>query len=417
MTEKQRVLLVENDPNIGGSGRSLAMIVASVDRERFELNAVCRPGTIAESLKELGVPCYWPKHWPFSGWSVWSQLAWTTWFWWLIRREGIALVHLNDVAGFRLVGRAAHLAGIPALCHFRMARDAAGLAWAFGGTRPDGMLFNSHAMAAHQAPLLPARYRDVPMLVVPNAVDIDRFRPAPVDEAKRRLGWETDLPSVTVISNLSPLKGQDIFLAAAREVVQTFGPRVRFHIVGRDLTPGAWFSQSLARQLRSSGLDSLVTVHGPIKDVVPVYQASDVMVWSTRGMSSCPSGNGVRVFQVGFPRCAIESAACGRPLVLSDTPGGDECMRPGETGLVVPQESPRAMAEAVVELLRNPERREAMGRAARDLAVSRCGLDRHGRAISRMYRETLNAWQARRTKTSTALAKQPNVAEAMGGAS
>ncbi len=395
MTERQRVLLVENDPNIGGSGRSLATIVASVDRERFEMQAVCRPGTIAESLHDLGVRCHWPNRWPVGGWSVWSQFAWLTWLWRLIRRERIALVHLNDVAGFRLVGRAALLAGVPALCHFRMARDAASLAWALGRSRPDGMFFNSRAMADHQAPLLPARFRDVPMVVVPNAVDVERFHPAPIAEAKHRLGWEPDVPTVTVVSNLSPLKGQDIFIAAAKDVVQSYGPEVRFHVVGRDLTPGGWFCQSLARQIRSYGLESSVTLHGPIEDVVPVYQASDVVVWTSRGMAACPSGSGVRVFSVGFPRCAIEAAACGRPLVLSNAPGADECMMPGRTGLVVPPEAPQAMAEAVVRLLHDAEDREAMGQAARRLAESTYGLDRYGRLIGKMYQSTVASRQGR----------------------
>jgi glycosyltransferase involved in cell wall biosynthesis len=136
--------------------------------------------------------------------------------------------------------------------------------------------------------------------------------------------------------------------------------------------------------------------HGPVDDVVSFYQASDVVVWPGRPESWCPSGNGTPVLQVGFPRCIIEPAACGRPLVLTETPGVDEAAIRNETGVFVRPEDPSDMADAVIELLRDTNRREAMGAAARRLAESRFGIEQHGQLITKVYQSTIAAWPSQR---------------------
>ncbi|HXL45167.1 MAG TPA: glycosyltransferase, partial [Candidatus Binatia bacterium] len=62
-----------------------------------------------------------------------------------------------------------------------------------------------------------------------------------------------------------------------------------------------------------------------------------------------------------------EAAACGLPAVAVDAPGCDEVVRDGDTG-VLTKGDPTALAEAVIGLLLDPERRRAMARRARENA-------------------------------------------------
>ncbi|MBN1341082.1 MAG: glycosyltransferase family 4 protein [Phycisphaerae bacterium] len=394
---KYRILLIENDPNIGGSGRSLRALIDGLDRSEFEVSAVCdSTGPIGRSVEDRGVKCYWPGGVPRPGrWSG-SHLAWIWWLRRLIRRQHIDLVHVNDIAGFRLAGLASRLARVPSLCHFRMARRAEGLAWAFGLARPAAIIFNSRAMAEYTRPLLPASIASVHAVIAPNAVDTERFRPAiSVSAAKAAWGWPEDVLTVTVVSNLSPLKGQDVFLDAARLVADRLGRPVDFHLFGRDLTPGGRFTESLRKQAYVQGMTGQVHIHGPVEDVVPAYQASDVVVCPMRFESVCPSGDGTRVLQVGFPRCVIEAASCGRPAVISAVPGAEEAAVANETGLFILPDDPNGMAEAVLSLLRDTDRREAMGLAARKRIETHFGIAQHGRLIATVYRSVLGVSSSR----------------------
>ena len=66
----------------------------------------------------------------------------------------------------------------------------------------------------------------------------------------------------------------------------------------------------------------------------------------------------------------LEAMACGTAVVASRIGGIPEVVVDGETGLLVPPEDSYALAAALNELARNPERAEAMGRAGRERAVT-----------------------------------------------
>jgi glycosyltransferase involved in cell wall biosynthesis len=62
---------------------------------------------------------------------------------------------------------------------------------------------------------------------------------------------------------------------------------------------------------------------------------------------------------------ALEALASGRPVVASDNPGMDSYVEHGRTGLLVPPGNPRAMADAIGELLADPDRARRMGEDGR----------------------------------------------------
>jgi len=296
---------------------------------------------------------------------------------------------VNDVVGFRMAGWGAKLAGVPTVCHVRMAPTAEELAWAFGLAEPATLVYNSRAMAEHTRPLLGRSGCSIPGVVILNAVDTRRFRPADsTEQAKHHLGWPPDTLVVTVPGNLSPLKGQDLFLEAAAIVRRGIDVPVAFHVIGRDLT-GTRMTEELAAQAERLHLRDCVDVHGGVDDIVPFLQASDVVVLPTRRSSVSPSGDGRRVDMKGPLRCAMEAAACGRPLVMTDTPGADEAAVRDETALLVPPEDPEVLAEAVLRLLKDRDRREAMGRTGRALAESRFDPRGHCRLVERVYTSLL----------------------------
>ena len=73
----------------------------------------------------------------------------------------------------------------------------------------------------------------------------------------------------------------------------------------------------------------------------------------------------------GMPRSAIEAAAMGKPLVLTDIRGCREVVRSGVEGLLVAPRSASALADAINLLLHDPALRQGMGEAARRRAVER----------------------------------------------
>lgn len=108
---------------------------------------------------------------------------------------------------------------------------------------------------------------------------------------------------------------------------------------------------ALARLARELGVMDRVQFLGWRQDSGALLAACDVFVCSSRHE---PLGNVV-----------LEGWSAGRPVVAVAAQGPSELIRDGETGVLVPPESPAALAAAIGALLENPERRAALGEAGR----------------------------------------------------
>ncbi len=71
-------------------------------------------------------------------------------------------------------------------------------------------------------------------------------------------------------------------------------------------------------------------------------------------------------YREGLPKVLLEAGAVGRAVVTTDVPGCRDVVRHGDTGLLVPARDPRALADAIRDLLVDPARRRAMGEQARE---------------------------------------------------
>ncbi|MCC2265358.1 DUF3492 domain-containing protein [Streptomyces sp. CT1-17] len=96
----------------------------------------------------------------------------------------------------------------------------------------------------------------------------------------------------------------------------------------------------------------------------------------------------------GFPSGLVEAMFCGRATVSTDVGAVVEAI--GGTGLVVPPRNPRALAEACVALLRDPERRERLGAAARARALELFTVEQNVTAFHGIYLEILSRTPVRR---------------------
>jgi glycosyltransferase involved in cell wall biosynthesis len=179
-------------------------------------------------------------------------------------------------------------------------------------------------------------------LVIKGAgVDIVHFRP--------RVDQQGGAPTVVLASRLLWDKGVGVFVEAAAQVKRAH-PDARLVIVG---TRDAGSRDSIPElQLRDWAASGLVELWGHRADMPDVLAAATVVC--------LPS-----FYREGIPRVLIEAAACGRPIVTTDAPGCHEIVRHGENGLLVPVKDPKALAQAINELLADRERGERMGRAGR----------------------------------------------------
>jgi D-inositol-3-phosphate glycosyltransferase len=187
---------------------------------------------------------------------------------------------------------------------------------------------------------------------LPNAIDMSHFRPVEPGE-RDRLRRELELPLDRVVclfvGRLSREKGVLELLEAWRMLKPANALLV---VAGPDMTGHAWDAGVPGRAfVARHGLDASVRFVGPLSDVAPMIQASDLVVqpshFEALGLS------------------AIEALACGVPVVASAVGGLLDFIVDGDNGRLSPPENPAALAACIGPLLTDPAARARLAARAR----------------------------------------------------
>ncbi|HZP57388.1 MAG TPA: glycosyltransferase [Dehalococcoidia bacterium] len=209
--------------------------------------------------------------------------------------------------------------------------------------------------------------------VVPCGVDLDLFTPMDQEEARRRLRIADRERVILFVGRIEPLKGIDVLIGAAAQLHEDENFRVL--IVGGDARAAAEIAQLRALAARL-GVDHHIAFVGavPHEDLPLYYNAADVCV--------------VPSYYESFGLVAIESMACGTPVVASRVGGLTSTIADGETGYLIPWRCPEPFAERLELLLDNDELRASFGKAARE-AVERFRWANVAEAVMGLYEDLL----------------------------
>lgn len=201
------------------------------------------------------------------------------------------------------------------------------------------------------APALGGRTR---MAQLSPGVDVDRFTPDADGAAVRARYGLGDAPVVVCVSRLVARKGQDVLVAGWPQVLARH-PGARLLLVG-----GGPLESALRRAVAARGLTGSVVFTGPVEpaELPAHYAAGDVFAMPCRTRRA-----GLDVEGLGM--VFLEAAACARPVVAGTSGGAPEAVQEGVTGHVVEPRSPGAVAGTIADLLADPDRARAMGRAGR----------------------------------------------------
>lgn len=393
-----RVLFVHHRSELGGAPTSLYYLIRELDRERFEPHVFCPPGPAAELFASAGAIVHRGPVASFT--HIWaSQYRGRRWL--LFVREvarltthvprlrhvlatnRFDLVHIND-SPMIAAGWLARRRGIPVVWHLRSALPNGGKDRRSNIVRA---IIRRYAFASIAINQDVADVFGIDSDVVPNSVDLDRFAPGNEVEAKRSFQLRDDRPIVSFFGFIYPSKGFREFIEMAH-LLRERGYDGSFLVVGGAVRGREFFRTAIGRGLALADLthdyeseaDRMVDelgLRGIVRfvpftyDTSDLYRASDVVVAPSTGP------------ELGRP--VIEAAASGVPVVATGSRTGGGVVVPDETAVLVDESHEDSLAAAVGRLLDEPERRGAMGRAARAHAEATFDPATNARRVEQIY--------------------------------
>jgi glycosyltransferase involved in cell wall biosynthesis len=351
--------------------------------EGFDVTTISAPGPWTGDLEAQGI-----RHipWPHAtrSWNPAADLAAFRELHQILRREKFQLVHTHNPKPSVLGRIAARLAGVPCVVNTVHGFYAA----------PDDRLAKRIPVLALER--LAVRFSDLELYVseediewsrrmrlvspnrsflVRNGVNLSTFDPSSVSEdrlaeLRRELGIPENAVIVGTVARLVVEKGyRELFAAAA--TLHTVLPDVRFLSVGPADPDKA---DALNQRELDRVLGSFIFT-GLRQDIPSLLAVMDIFVLAS--------------WREGLPQAAIEAAAMGKPLVLTDIRGCREVVRHEVEGLLVPPRDPVRLAEGIGRLVEDPDLRKKMGAAARARAIERFDQGKIIDVIVSQYRSLL----------------------------
>jgi glycosyltransferase involved in cell wall biosynthesis len=220
--------------------------------------------------------------------------------------------------------------------------------------------------------------------------DVHRLDPLTSGSVFRReFGLADDIPTVGMLAHMYPtqlrafqaigVKGHEVFLDSAALLLKRI-PEIQIFVIGDEPLTAGGYRRRLEARSAELGISENVHFTGHRPDVACVLAGLDVVVSPSIDESACGA--------------MVEALLMQRSVVASDVGGLPDTVQHGVSGLLVPPRDPAALADAVAELIADPQRREEMGRRGRDHCLRRFDVNITAAEVQALYLEALDRKRA-----------------------
>ncbi len=360
-----RVMFVITSMPVGGAETLLVELIRRLDHSRFlpELCCLKDLGPLGEMLA-LEIPTHHGLLTRKSDVSICWRLAG------LMRQRRIDAIVTVGAGDKMFWGRlAARLAGVPVIAsalHSTGWPDRVQFANRLLAPITDAFIAvaepHGRYLAAHEGCTASKIH------VIPNGVDVERFRPRPPNEILRKeFDLAANAPVVGIVAALRPEKNHSLFLRAAVRVRRSI-PNAQFLIVGDG--PQRDELETLAGLL---SLSNAVRFLGTRSDVPEVLSLIDVLA-----LSSHIEANPVSI---------LEAMAAEKPVVATRVGSVDKAVHDGRSGYLVSPGSEEELAGRLIELLQDRARAADFGCAGRQYVIEYASIQQMVTGYEKMLEE------------------------------
>jgi glycosyltransferase involved in cell wall biosynthesis len=205
------------------------------------------------------------------------------------------------------------------------------------------------------------------VVTISNGVDVKRFeRPGNKPLLCAQLGIDPNSRLITTVGRLTVQKGHSHLIEAAKTIVPCC-PDAHFLLIGK-----GELQEELQCQIQEAEVAGSFHFLGSRDDVPDLLAATDLFV--------LPS------LWEGLSIALLEAMAAGKPIVATAVSGTTQSMIHGETGLVIPPRDSKALADAILWMLSEPERARAMGQAAKQHVIQNFSAQKQAMEHIALYR-------------------------------
>lgn len=209
------------------------------------------------------------------------------------------------------------------------------------------------------------------LVVIPNGIDIDRFKPMEVDDLKKKYNL-TDEKVILSIGRIDKQKGFHLLLKIFPDILKEY-KNVKLFIVGT----GPYLHDLKEMSIKLNILGKVIfTGRVSDEDLPGYYNLADVIVFPTVRME-------------GLPLVVPEAMACEKPVIASRIGGIPTAIRHNTDGILIEPGNLKGLKEQIIKVLDNEDFAKELGGNGRKKVVERLNLDRMVEDTIKVYKRVL----------------------------
>ena len=357
-----KIMQVLTDTNIGGAGIWLLNFLKSCNRQELEVFVALPPNAaLAGKIKELGaeiteIDGIEDKSFSISAIKNFAKA---------IKDKKPDIIHTHASLSARI---AAKLCGVPVVHTRHCLEDKKNF--------PKNIIYKfiNNALSAHVIGVSRAVTenlkedgikKDKLSLVYNGITPLRCYTPEEKLAARQSFGIGKDDISIGIVARLEEVKNPLLFAEAAKIVAKKV-PEAFFLIVGEG---------SLRHEMENAmaPISDRACITGYLSDVEKAYNAMDMLT-----LTSTKEALSISL---------IEGQSIELPVISTDSGGPSEIITQGKNGLITPNGDADALAEAIIQLINNPELRETFGKCGSEIIRQKFTSDRMSQTIEQIYKK------------------------------
>ncbi len=387
-----KILFYNHTGTVSGAERVMSMILDRLDRVRFQTVVVCpNQSALMEMTRKLKVRTRGLQ--PLAARFTWRLdlvVRYLISFASVIRSarrividEAPDIIHANSIRAGLVMAAATLGLDMPVIWHAHDILPHHPLSTAVrlfaSVTSRNRILSVSEAVADRfRGIVLRPLRRRVPIVVIHNAVDLERFKPNAKsrEEIRYALGLNDAQPVVGTVGQLTTRKGQMELIRAFASVTSEVNDAVLLIAGAALFNRDEEYAAQLECAVESLGIGDRVRFLGPRDDIPKLMQGLDVLV--------------VNSHEEPFALTVLEGLSSGTAVLATSVGGTPEMIRHGENGWLVEARDQKALGDAMRTLFRDQNLRRQLGHEGRNEAVARFSTKRFLREVEELYRDVLD---------------------------
>lgn len=346
-----------------GGQKSMSALINNLNRNKYQPFAIVPyKGELSESLEKANCPCFTIPLKALKPKYFFYQLSNLLRLYRIIQREKIDIIHPDHERDAFLAGIACKFTKARMLWHVRLTRKVA----------TDKVTFSLANKVIGIAEDVRNRFDFVlkdsnKYQTIYNGVDCDLFIPQDKSQIKLQLGLEPNDYIITYAGQFKLGKGVLDLINASQSISANNNCIL---LIGEPANDS--FLSDMKKAVESINSNGKIKILCYQENIHEWFAASDIVV--------LPSHEGTE----GMGRVLFEAMACGTAVIGTDISGLRQAITP-DTGILVPEKSPLALAEAINKLIADNEMRKTFAHNGRKRAFEHFNIKNHARQVEKIY--------------------------------